>query len=170
MARARGARPTGPGGDRRPRGHDAWARAADGWPGRAGRLDLAGHQATFGTTPALTQAELISWTREVDLRGRGGAAFPFARKLTAVAEAAQRRRGHPVVVVNATEGEPGSIKDKMLLSRSPYLVLTGALVAAQALGARRIVIGVGAPGPAPGLGGRGGGRRPRAAAAGTGRE
>jgi len=114
---------------------------------RAGRLDLAGHRATFGTTPALTQAELISWTREVDLRGRGGAAFPFARKLTAVAEAAQRRRGHPVVVVNATEGEPGSIKDKMLLSRSPYLVLTGALVAARALGARRIVIGVAGQGP-----------------------
>jgi len=114
---------------------------------RAGRLDLAGHQATFGTTPALTGAELISWAREVDLRGRGGAGFPFSRKLSAVAEAAKRRRGHPVVVVNGTEGEPGSVKDKMLLSRSPYLVLTGALVAARALGARRIVIGVAGQGP-----------------------
>jgi NADH:ubiquinone oxidoreductase subunit F (NADH-binding)/ferredoxin len=47
-----------------------------------------------------------------------------------------------VVLVNGTEGEPGSAKDRMLLLRSPYLVLGGALVAARALQAKEIVIGV----------------------------
>ena len=47
-----------------------------------------------------------------------------------------------MVVVNATEGEPGSDKDRMLLRRSPYLVLGGALVAARALRAMEILIGV----------------------------
>ena len=45
-------------------------------------------------------------------------------------------------MINGTEGEPGSAKDKMLLLRSPYLVLGGALIAARALGAKEIVVGM----------------------------
>jgi NADH:ubiquinone oxidoreductase subunit F (NADH-binding) len=43
-------------------------------------------------------------------------------------------------VVNGTEGEPGSGKDKMLLARSPHLVLDGALIAARALNASEVVV------------------------------
>ena len=46
------------------------------------------------------------------------------------------------MVVNATEGEPGSVKDKMLMIRSPYLILSGAALVAEAIGAEEIVIGV----------------------------
>ena len=55
---------------------------------------------------------------------------------------ARQRKKRVVILVNATEGEPGSAKDQMLLLRSPYLVLGGALVAAWALQAKEIVIGV----------------------------
>ena len=80
--------------------------------------------------------------QQVDLRGHGGAAFPSARKLQAVVDAS-RKRGRPtIVVVNATEGEPGSFKDKMLLMRSPYLMLSGAPLAAEAIGAEEIIVGV----------------------------
>ena len=44
--------------------------------------------------------------------------------------------------MNGSEGEPGSAKDAMLLLRSPYLVLGGALLACRALGAKMIIIGV----------------------------
>ena len=47
-----------------------------------------------------------------------------------------------MILINGTEGEPGSAKDKMLLLRSPYLVLGGALLAGRALGAKMIVVGV----------------------------
>src|SRR4030081_565820 len=70
------------------------------------------------------------------LRGRGGSGFPTARKMSAVAEGGRR----PVVVANGTEGEPASTKDKLLLQSAPHLVLDGAVLAAEAVGARRAII------------------------------
>jgi NADH:ubiquinone oxidoreductase subunit F (NADH-binding)/ferredoxin len=109
---------------------------------RIARIDLAAHQAVFGTLPRLTIDHLIAMAEQVGLRGRGGAAFPVARKLKAVLGSARERRKRTIILVNATEGEPGSAKDAALLLRSPYLVLGGALVAARALRAKKIVIGV----------------------------
>lgn len=106
------------------------------------RMDLAGYQIVFGRLPCLTAERLIGMAEQVDLRGRGGAAFPVAQKLAAVRDAARTRRRAPVVLVNGAEGEPGSAKDKLLLVRSPYLVLAGALAVARALEARDILVGV----------------------------
>ncbi len=90
----------------------------------------------------VTARQLIEMVESVDLRGRGGAAFPFARKVRAVVDNAAARKCKPMILINGTEGEPGSAKDKMLLLRSPYLVLGGALLAARALSAKMIIIGV----------------------------
>jgi NADH:ubiquinone oxidoreductase subunit F (NADH-binding)/ferredoxin len=106
------------------------------------RLDLAAHQAVFGTMPLLDFDHLVGMVERVNLCGRGGAAFPFGRKLRAVADASHRRKRRPVVLVNASEGEPGSAKDTMLTLRSPLLVLGGALAAARALRTTEIVVGV----------------------------
>ena len=70
------------------------------------------------------------------LTGRGGAAFPTARKLAAVAAGRHR----PVVIANGTEGEPASAKDKVLLAREPHLVLDGAVLAAEMVGASQAVV------------------------------
>src|SRR6202042_2506118 len=86
--------------------------------------------------------ELITMAQQVDLRGQGGAAFPFARKLKAVVDASKKTSQPTIVVVNATEGEPGSFKDKMLMIRSPYLILSGAVLVAEAIEAEEIIIGV----------------------------
>jgi NADH:ubiquinone oxidoreductase subunit F (NADH-binding)/ferredoxin len=109
---------------------------------RMPRLDLEAHRDIFGPLPRLTADELIAIAAQVDLRGQGGAAFPFARKLSAVVENAEANDCPPVVVVNGAEGEPGSVKDKMLMIRSPYLVLSGAALVAEAIGADEIVVGV----------------------------
>ncbi|MET9340206.1 NADH-ubiquinone oxidoreductase-F iron-sulfur binding region domain-containing protein [Nonomuraea sp. NPDC003804] len=98
------------------------------------RLDLPAHRALHGEPARRDLDALIAMAEGVDLRGRGGAAFPFARKLRAVAP------GERVVLVNAVEGEPASAKDAMLLVRAPHLVLDGALLAAEALGAREVVV------------------------------
>jgi NADH:ubiquinone oxidoreductase subunit F (NADH-binding) len=47
-----------------------------------------------------------------------------------------------VVLVNGSEGEPASVKDALLLSRAPHVVLDGALLAASAIGADEVVVGV----------------------------
>jgi NADH:ubiquinone oxidoreductase subunit F (NADH-binding) len=49
-----------------------------------------------------------------------------------------------VVLANGAEGEPLSRKDRMLMELRPHLVLDGALLAAAAIGAREIVLYVGA--------------------------
>jgi NADH:ubiquinone oxidoreductase subunit F (NADH-binding)/ferredoxin len=106
------------------------------------RLDLAAHREIFGPLPRMTADDLVSLAAQVDLRGQGGAAFPFARKLQAVMDASKKSGEAPIVVVNGTEGEPGSFKDKMLLIRSPYLILSGAALVAEAIGADEIIVGV----------------------------
>jgi NADH:ubiquinone oxidoreductase subunit F (NADH-binding) len=106
----------------------------------AGRLDLHQHLASHGPFPAgITRgAALIEAISAAGLRGRGGAAFPTGRKLAAVAERGRRRE----LVVNAAEGEPLSEKDAALLELAPHLVLDGALLAAEAIGARQSLIAV----------------------------
>ena len=94
---------------------------------------LAGHRQRLGPVPSLTLAAVLELARDVDVRGRGGAAFPLATKL-----AAAGRGRRPLVVVNAAEGEPCSAKDSTLAVVGPHQVLDGAVVAARALGTKEI--------------------------------
>ena len=108
-------------------------------PCDAGPAGLAGHTARYGPPPCglgrRQRQALIAEVGRAGLTGRGGAGFPTARKLAAVAA------GHaPVVVANGTEGEPASAKDRVLMARSPQLVLDGAVLAAELTGAGRAVI------------------------------
>jgi NADH:ubiquinone oxidoreductase subunit F (NADH-binding) len=96
--------------------------------------------------PHLALEPLLAMVEQGGLTGRGGAGFPTATKVRAVASAGRR----PVVVGNAMEGEPLSHKDAVLLTRNPGLVLDGLEVLGRALHARRVVLAVGAEtDPAP---------------------
>jgi formate dehydrogenase len=66
------------------------------------------------------------------LAGFGGAGFPTGLKWESVAN----EPGHPYVVVNADEGEPGTIKDRYVMELRPHLLLEGTLIAMRALGAQ----------------------------------
>ena len=109
--------------------------AAARGPGAAGvlepGLDLVAHLRRHGRAGVRGTA-LIDEVDAAGLTGRGGAAFPVARKLSAVASAG----GSPVVVANGAEGEPASSKDAALLWFAPHLVLDGLQLAAEAVGAR----------------------------------
>jgi NADH:ubiquinone oxidoreductase subunit F (NADH-binding) len=98
---------------------------------QADREDRAAYEAAGGYQPGLGGGDLIDAVAVSGLRGRGGAAFPTALKLAAVAS----QLGEKVVVVNGEEGEPASVKDRWLLRSRPHLVIDGALRAAQAVGA-----------------------------------
>ena len=101
-------------------------------------VSLEEHVARHGPLPAVRRHDLIGEVEASGLRGRGGAGFPAGQKLRSLAE----RRGRPVVVVNATEGEPISGKDRVLLRYMPHLVLDGAIAVAHALGAREAIVAV----------------------------
>jgi NADH:ubiquinone oxidoreductase subunit F (NADH-binding) len=106
----------------------------------ASPVGLAEHLARYGPRPSAgatggCRKALVEEVGRAGLTGRGGAGFPTVRKLAAVAAGRA-----PVVVANGTEGEPASAKDKVLLARSPQLVLDGAVLAAELVGADQAVI------------------------------
>jgi NADH-quinone oxidoreductase subunit F len=89
---------------------------------------------------ALDGDEIIAEISASGLRGRGGAGFPTGRKWRTVLDnrAAVERTS---VVVNAAEGEPGTLKDRTIMRNNPYQVIEGALIAARAVDADEIIVG-----------------------------
>jgi NADH:ubiquinone oxidoreductase subunit F (NADH-binding) len=98
------------------------------------------HLERYGPLPRLhgRAAAIRFAVEESGLTGRGGAGFPTAAKLEAVAAG----DGTAVVVANGTEGEPASAKDKVLLQRNPHLVLDGVLVAMAAVEADEAFVAI----------------------------
>jgi NADH-quinone oxidoreductase subunit F len=80
--------------------------------------------------------ELLRRVQAANLRGRGGGWFPAGRKWQAV----RVEEGDPVVIANGAEGEPGSIKDRFVMTRRAGAVLEGLRLAARAVGAREAII------------------------------
>jgi NADH:ubiquinone oxidoreductase subunit F (NADH-binding) len=107
-----------------------------------GPIGLQEHVAQYGPPPWRGThrhgGPLIDAVEASGLRGRGGASFPTGRKMRTVAQ----HRGRSVVVVNGSEGEALSAKDRLLLTSLPHLVLDGAALAAEAVGADEIVVAV----------------------------
>lgn len=89
----------------------------------------------------LGAAAVVEEVLAAGLRGRGGAGFPTGTKWQTIVQNASPTLP-PTVVVNGAEGEPGSFKDRALLRRNPYRVVEGALIAAFAVGADRVVLAV----------------------------
>jgi len=106
--------------------------------GDGGATPLERHRLRYPEPPrpGRPREDFIAAVERSGLRGRGGASFPTGTKLRAVRDG----RGAPVVVVNGSEGEPSSGKDKLLLTMASHLVLDGALLAAAAVGASQVVV------------------------------
>ena len=107
-----------------------------------GAMDLDAHLALHGPLPLerrrgrRAESPLIERIERAGLGGRGGAGFPTATKLRAVAQG----RGRAVVVINVTEGEPASEKDRTLATALPHLLLDGGQLAAAAVGAEEVFV------------------------------
>ena len=102
-------------------------------------IALAEHAATNGPLPFPSVPGLVDLVGAAGLRGRGGAWFPTARKISTVADNG-RAAGGAHVVVNGAESEPAAGKDKLLLHNTPHLVLDGAELAALAVGAKQVTV------------------------------
>jgi NADH:ubiquinone oxidoreductase subunit F (NADH-binding) len=114
--------------------------------GIGGGPSLAAHRRRWAAPTPVGAQELVTRTHEVGLRGRGGAGFPFSRKLSTAIESGRKR----TVIVNASEGEPGSAKDSALMITAPHLVLDGAELVAGALEVSTVRVVIPAERPAVG--------------------
>ncbi|HPE76495.1 MAG TPA: NADH-ubiquinone oxidoreductase-F iron-sulfur binding region domain-containing protein [Draconibacterium sp.] len=77
--------------------------------------------------------ELINELISSELKGRGGAGFPTGLKWKLAAEA---KADAKYIICNADEGEPGTFKDREILSKVPYKVLTAMAVCGYITGAK----------------------------------
>lgn len=98
-------------------------------------VDLRFHRELHGELPLRRRSWLSAALLEVNLRGRGGADFPVAVKFDAMPSGSRIS-----VLVNGSEGEPASRKDRVLMSNAPHLVLDGAMVIAHSLDTLLITI------------------------------
>ncbi|MBI1745353.1 MAG: SLBB domain-containing protein [Acidobacteria bacterium] len=93
---------------------------------------------TLRALAAQAQPEtLIEEIARAGLRGRGGAGFPTAKKWSVARQTEVFPR---YLVGNGGEDEPGSLKDRRLMEARPHLILEGALLAALAIGAEKVIL------------------------------
>ncbi len=84
-----------------------------------------------------SRSDVIHEVSSSKLKGRGGAGFPTGVKWNLAAAAS----GEPkYVVCNADEGEPGTFKDRLILSEIPDVVFEGMTIAAYAIGATKGIL------------------------------
>ena len=104
-------------------------------------IETQGNALTYETIPAdagleaalaMSRADLVDFVRDSDIRGRGGAGFPTGMKWGfCAAEKADQK----YIICNADEGEPGTFKDRVILTRFADLVIEGMTIGGRAVGA-----------------------------------
>ncbi len=80
---------------------------------------------------------LLDEIQRSNLRGRGGAGFSTRLKWEACRNAPLKEGQERIIICNADEGEPGTFKDRVLLTSHADLVFEGMTIAAYAVGATR---------------------------------
>lgn len=90
-------------------------------------------QEVIGKSLLRTPQELINELISSELKGRGGAGFPTGLKWKLSSEVVSDTK---YVICNADEGEPGTFKDREILSRVPFKVLTAMAVCAHVIGSK----------------------------------
>jgi [NiFe] hydrogenase diaphorase moiety large subunit len=86
---------------------------------------------------ARSRTEIIAELTAARLKGRGGAGFPTGVKWNLAAAAKSDAK---YVVCNADEGEPGTFKDRVILTEVPDLVVAGMTIGGIAIGATRGIV------------------------------
>jgi len=82
--------------------------------------------------PQLTPEQVIEEIKTSNIRGRGGAGFPTGLKW----EFCRKAKGDKkYVLCNADEGEPGTFKDRVILTERPKLLFEGMVIAGYSIGA-----------------------------------
>jgi [NiFe] hydrogenase diaphorase moiety large subunit len=106
---------------------------------KTGALTFSTIEPGRGLAAALARdrADVLAEISRSGLRGRGGAGFP-----TSVKWSLALNMDDPLkyVICNADEGEPGTFKDRVILSEYADLVFEGMTIGARVIGARHGIV------------------------------
>ncbi|HRK02061.1 MAG TPA: NADH-quinone oxidoreductase subunit F, partial [Oligoflexia bacterium] len=76
--------------------------------------------------------DVIAEVKKSNLRGRGGAGFPTGMKWSFIPKDSKAPK---YLVCNCDESEPGTFKDRAIITYSPHMLIEGMLIGAHAIGA-----------------------------------
>ena len=94
--------------------------------------EKGGYASVEKALKTMTPEAVVEEVKKSGLRGRGGAGFPTGMKWSFLA----KPEGVPrYLVCNADESEPGTFKDRYLMSRIPHYLIEGMITSSYALGA-----------------------------------
>jgi len=80
----------------------------------------------------MSPQDVIDEVKKSNIRGRGGAGFPTGLKWELCRKTPGEKK---FIFCNADEGEPGTFKDRVILTELPHLIFEGMVIAAYAIGA-----------------------------------
>ena len=89
-----------------------------------------GYRATEKALKKMKPAEILEEVKKANLRGRGGAGFPAGIKWSFVPDIDKPK----YLCVNADEGEPGTFKDRYIMSHNPHMLLEGIIITSFCVG------------------------------------
>jgi len=94
-------------------------------------LENGGYEAAKKALLEMKPTDILAEVKAANLRGRGGAGFPAGVKWGFVPKETDKPK---YLCVNADEGEPGTFKDKYIMSHNPHLLLEGIIITAYCVG------------------------------------
>jgi NADH-quinone oxidoreductase subunit F len=100
-------------------------------------LQNGGYEAAKKAVKSMKPEEILKEVKAANLRGRGGAGFPAGVKWGFVPPTADKPK---YLCVNADEGEPGTFKDKYIMSHNPHLLLEGIIITSYCVGIHQAFI------------------------------
>jgi NADH-quinone oxidoreductase subunit F len=83
-----------------------------------------GYRAAEKALAKMKPAEILEEVKKANLRGRGGAGFPAGIKWSFIPQTDKPK----YLCVNADEGEPGTFKDRYIMSHNPHMLLEGIII------------------------------------------
>ena len=93
-------------------------------------LKKGGYQAVRKALIDMNPEKILEEVKAANLRGRGGAGFPAGVKWGFVPEVDKPK----YLCVNADEGEPGTFKDRYIMSHNPHMLLEGIIITSFCVG------------------------------------
>ena len=96
-----------------------------------------GYKAVEKAFQEMNPESILAEVKNANLRGRGGAGFPAGVKWGFVPKGVDKPK---YLCVNADEGEPGTIKDRYIMTHNPHLLLEGIIIASYCVGIKTAYI------------------------------
>lgn len=94
-------------------------------------LEKGGYKAVEKAIKEMAPEAILDEVKAANLRGRGGAGFPAGVKWGFVPKGVDKPK---YLCVNADEGEPGTFKDRYIMTHNPHLLLEGILITSYCVG------------------------------------